>query len=44
MEHAARFRRKIIYKEWEHKLLRMTIEDMQNYMKTIEKVKVPTII
>lgn len=40
MEKAALFRRKIIHKEWEHKVLKLKIEEKKNFIKLIEKCKV----
>lgn len=40
MENAAIFRRKIIYQEWEHHVLRMTVKDMRDSIKMIEKCKI----
>lgn len=40
MENAAVFRRKIIYKEWEHQVLRMKIEEKREFIRFIEKCKV----
>lgn len=37
---AADFRKGIIFKEWEHKKLRMEIEDLQSMLNTVESVKV----
>jgi len=40
MQNAAVFRRKIIYKEWEHLVLRMTVRDMKDTISVIEKFQV----
>lgn len=40
MENAAVFRRKIIFQEWEHKVLRMKIAEKKEAIKYIEKFKV----
>lgn len=40
MQKAANFRKGIIYKEWEHKKLRMEIEDLKNQLETVEKLQV----
>lgn len=40
MTRSAIFRRKIIYKEWEHKMLQMEVKNMQDYLSIIEKCKV----
>lgn len=40
MENAAVFRRKIIFKEWEHKVLRMKIAEKKDAINAIEKIKV----
>lgn len=40
MEHAAVFRRKIIFKEWEHKMMRLKIEEKIEQIRLIEKTKV----
>ncbi|GAB0093714.1 uncharacterized protein DMENIID0001_088880 [Sergentomyia squamirostris] len=40
MSNAAVFRRKLIHKEWEHKVLKMTIRDMKDFVKVIEKCKI----
>lgn len=40
MQKAANFRKGIIYKEWEHKKLRMEIEDLKNKLYTVEKLQV----
>lgn len=40
MQHAAKFRRKIISKEWEHKVLKLTVADLEDFRKTIEKCKI----
>lgn len=40
MENAAIFRRKIIFKEWEHKVLRMKMAEKKDTINAIEKTKV----
>lgn len=40
MTNAAVFRRKIITKEWEHKVLRLTVRDMKNFVEVIDKCKI----
>ena len=40
MQKAANFRKGIIFKEWEHKKLRMEIEDLESKLATVEKIKV----
>ncbi|KAK6635255.1 hypothetical protein RUM44_000506 [Polyplax serrata] len=40
MQKAANFRKGIIYKEWEHKKLRMEIEDLKSQLDTVEKLQV----
>lgn len=40
MSNAAVFRRKLIHKEWEHRVLKMTIRDMKDFVRVIEKCKV----
>lgn len=40
MQAAINFRRKILLKEWQHKYMRMQIEDLQDNFVTIENVKV----
>lgn len=34
------FRRKINHKEWEHKVLKLKVRDLKDFVKTIEKVKI----
>lgn len=40
MQHAAKFRRKIIFKEWEHQVLKLTVSDMQEFKRSIQKSKI----
>lgn len=40
MENAAIFRRQIIFKEWEHKVLRMKIEEKKETIRVIDNTKV----
>lgn len=40
MNNAAVFRRKIISKEWEHKMLRMTVRDMRDFVQVVDKCKI----
>lgn len=40
MINAAIFRRKIIIKEWEHKVLRLTVRDMKDFVQVIDKCKI----
>lgn len=40
MENAAVFRRKIIFQEWEHNVLRKKIEEKKETIKYMEKFKV----
>lgn len=40
MQYAAKFRRKIIFKEWEHQVLKLTVADLEDFKKTIEKCKI----
>lgn len=40
MQNAAVFRRKIICKEWEWEVLKMKIEEKEQFIKLIEKCKV----
>ncbi|XP_059620690.1 cilia- and flagella-associated protein 43-like, partial [Phlebotomus argentipes] len=40
MSNAAVFRRKLIHKEWEHRVLKMTIRDMKDFVRVIEKCKI----
>lgn len=40
MQFAAKFRRKIIFKEWEHTVLKITVADLEDFKKTIEKCKI----
>lgn len=40
MENAAVFRRQIIFKEWEHNVLRMKIEEKKEAIRIIEKTKI----
>ncbi|XP_055684222.1 cilia- and flagella-associated protein 43 [Lutzomyia longipalpis] len=40
MSNAAVFRRKLIHKEWEHRVLKMTIRDMKDFVKVVEKCKI----
>lgn len=40
MKHAAIFRRKVIVKEYEHKILKMTVRDLKDFINTIEKCAV----
>lgn len=34
------FRRKITMKEWEHKVLKLKVRDLREFVKTIEKCKI----
>lgn len=40
MKNLAEFRRKIITKEWEHKVLKLKVRDLREHVKTIEKCKI----
>lgn len=40
MQYAAKFRRKIISREWEHRILRLTVSDLMDFKRTIEKCKI----
>lgn len=40
LENAAMFRRKITMKEWEHKVLKLKVRDLKEFVKTIEKCKI----
>uniref|UniRef100_A0A336L9U7 Cilia- and flagella-associated protein 43 n=1 Tax=Culicoides sonorensis TaxID=179676 RepID=A0A336L9U7_CULSO len=40
MMNAAIFRRKIITKEWEHRVLRLTVRDMKDFVQVIDKCKI----
>lgn len=40
MQKAAIFRRHVQCQEWKHKVLKMKIEDMNNFIKIIDKCKV----
>jgi hypothetical protein len=40
MKNSAEFRRKIITKEWEHKVLKLKVRDLKEQVKTIEKCKI----
>lgn len=40
MTNAAVFRRKIIIKEWDHKVLRLTVRDMKDFVQVIDKCKI----
>ena len=40
MVNASQFRRKIISQEWDHKVLQLTVRDMREYVKTVEKCKI----
>jgi hypothetical protein len=40
LENSAMFRRKITMKEWEHKVLKMKVHDLREFVKTIEKCKI----
>jgi hypothetical protein len=40
MESGAVFRRKIICKEWEHKILKISVRDMKEFVNTVEKCKI----
>ena len=42
MRKAANFRKGIIYNEWEHKKLKMEIEDLKDKLETVQKFKVFT--
>lgn len=42
MENAAVFRRKITFKEWEHRVLRLKIEEKRIAIKCIQRCKVDT--
>jgi hypothetical protein len=40
MQKGAVFRRKIIFREWEHKMLQMSVRDMKEFVNTVEKCKI----
>lgn len=40
MSNAAVFRRRIIAKEWEHKVLRLTVRDLKDFLQVVEKCKI----
>lgn len=40
LSNAAMFRRKITMKEWEHKVLKLKVRDLKEFVKTIEKCKI----
>lgn len=40
LENSAMFRRKITMKEWEHKVLKLKVRDLREFVKTIEKCKI----
>lgn len=40
LENSAMFRRKITMKEWEHKVLKLKVSDLKEFVKTIEKCKI----
>lgn len=40
LENSAMFSRKITLMEWEHKVLKLKVRDLQEFVKTIEKVKI----
>lgn len=40
LENSAIFRRKITMKEWEHKVLKLKVSDLKEFVKTIEKCKI----
>lgn len=40
LENSAMFRRKITLKEWEHKVLKLKVRDLKEFVKTIEKCKI----
>lgn len=40
LENSAMFRRKISMKEWEHKVLKLKVADLNEFVKTIEKCKI----
>jgi hypothetical protein len=43
MHRATNLHRGILVKEWEHKKLRLEIEDLQDHLHNLESVKVETI-
>lgn len=40
LTNAAMFRRKITLKEWEHRVLKLKVRDLKEFVKTIEKCKI----
>jgi hypothetical protein len=43
MQRATNFHRSILVKEWEHRKLRMEIEDLQDHLRNLKSMKVDTI-
>lgn len=43
MQNASAFRRHVQCQEWKHKVLKMKIDDMKNFIKFIDKCKVKSI-
>jgi hypothetical protein len=40
LSNGAMFRRKIVLKEWEHKVLKLRVKDLKEFVKTIEKCRI----
>lgn len=40
LQNSAMFRRSITMKEWEHKVLKLRVRDLEEFVKTIEKCKI----
>lgn len=40
MRKMAKFRRNVFFKEWEHKVLRLSVRDMKDIQHNVEKCKV----
>lgn len=40
MQKMAKFRRNVFFKEWEHKVLRLSVRDMKDIQYNVEKCKV----